>query len=439
MNVRPLYTQPPRNAREFEIINRSFWRRVDRIRGFAYSVLSTDNVQQQRSNSQKMIGRISFSIIVLATWIGQNVVAGRERPISDRIAARDFPSVFQAWSPADNLKGEDPLVTSARHDLIWHGIGWYGLVWDRRPSGLGETLRPESIDKGLRRRKALLELNPNIILIAEIRYRDASRRFLPENHKWWRRNKDATLAKGWSEGRFIQLDFDNPEYRQHVARRAAAVVESGVVDGVLLDWWRDDDSRLELVKLVRETIGDKHLIITNPNDRTTPRTAPYINGYFMECYRSKTPKDWQRIAATLKWAEVNLREPRANCLETWFHNSRQDLNLMRATTTLSLTSSNGYCLFSDPNPLPTGDHRHNWYPFWDANLGKPTAPRGASPDGTIRRQFENGMVVYNPMGNKTVTISFDHPKTSAATAKTSKTHTLKNPDGDIYLKAQANR
>ena len=222
MNVRPLYTQPPRNAREFEIINRS-WRRVDRIRGFAYSVLSTDNVQQQRSNSQKMIERILFSIIVLAAWIGQDVVAGKERPISERIAARDLPSVFQAWSPADNLPGEDEVVTAARHDLLWHGISWYGLVWDKSPSGLGEALRPESIERGLRRRRELLELNPNVILIAEIRYRDASRRFLPENHKWWRRNKDGTLTKGWSEGKFLQLDFDSPEYRRHVARRAAAV------------------------------------------------------------------------------------------------------------------------------------------------------------------------------------------------------------------------
>jgi hypothetical protein len=41
------------------------------------------------------------------------------------------------------------------------------------------------------------------------------------------------------------------------------------------------------------------------------------------------------------------------------------------------------------------------------------------------------------MGNKTVTITFDQPKTSAATGKTSKTHTLKSPDGDIYLKAKS--
>jgi hypothetical protein len=46
-------------------------------------------------------------------------------------------------------------------------------------------------------------------------------------------------------------------------------------------------------------------------------------------------------------AEGHLREPRVNCLETWYHKSRDDLNLMRATTTLALTRSEGYCLFSE--------------------------------------------------------------------------------------------
>jgi len=96
-----------------------------------------------------------------------------------------------------------------------------------------------------------------------------------------------------------------------------------------------------------------------------------------------------------RWAEVNLREPRVNCLETWYHRSRDDLHLVRATTTLALTHSDGYCLFSDPNPLPTPDHLHNWYSFWNKSLGKPVAKGTADPDGTVRREFENGTAVYN--------------------------------------------
>jgi hypothetical protein len=356
--------------------------------------------------------------------------------ITERIRARDFPSIFQAWSPADNLPNKDRWSVIAQHDLVWHGPGGFGLVWDTNPRGLAEAFTPDSIKAGRNIRRRLLKMNPNIILIAEIRYRDAHPNFLPEGHRWWKRDKDDNLVKGWDEGGLICMDFANPEFRQHVAKRAKAAVQSSVVDGVLLDWWWDDEDRLVLVKEVRKAIGNKYLIITNTNDRTAPQSASYINGYFMECTRSKTADDWKRIANTLKWAEKNLRPPRVNCLETWYHSSREDLHLMRATTTLALTHSNGCCLFSDPNPLPSGDHLHNWYPFWDKRLGKPVSEGVTKGDGTIVREFENGTVVYNPMGNKSVEVVFSESRKSVATGISSDLHKLSCPDGDIYLKIE---
>jgi len=53
------------------------------------------------------------------------------------------------------------------------------------------------------------------------------------------------------------------------------------------------------------------------------------------------------------------------------------------------------------------------------------------------REFENGTVVYNPMGNKTVTVVFAETRTSAASGKSSKEHVLKSPGGDIFLKPKA--
>lgn len=359
-----------------------------------------------------------------------------EKSVEERVAGRDFPSVFQAWNRAENLAGEGRLKTIARHDLIWHGPGFFGLRWDKAPVGLAEGFTPGSIPKALAMRKELLELNPNLIVIAEIRYRDARADFLPKTHKWWRRSKAGDIVKGWAEGGFVQLDFTNAEFRRHVAKRAGAAVDSGVFDGVLLDWWRDDWDRLQLVKAVRKAVGDDKLIIVNTNDRIESVTAPYVNGWFMECYRTKTPADWARVAKALAWGDKNLRKPRVMCLETWFHRSRNDLNLMRATTTLALTHSDGYCLFSDPNPLPKPDHLHDWYPFWDARLGDPTGKGVRREDGAVVREFENGTAVYNPMGNKTLTLSFPQARVSAATGKTARRHAVGSPDGDIFLKAR---
>lgn len=350
--------------------------------------------------------------------------------VTMRIFSRKFPSIFQAWNPADNIKEEDPLITLARHDLVFHSPEFFGLRWDQEFIGLATSFTPESITKALAMRNHLLKLNPNIILIAEIRYHDAYKRFLPEGHKWWQ-YKDGKPIVGWEEGGYFLLNYQDPKFRDHVADQCKAVIDTGVVDGIMLDWWADDEERPELVKTIRKTIGGKTLILANSNDQKTPLTAPYLNGYFMECYRSESVDDWKLISDTLLWAEKNLRYPRINCLETWYHNSRQDLNLMRATTTLCLTHSS---LFSDPNPLPTPDHLHDWYPFWSKSLGKPIADGKTHEDNTTIREFEKGTVVYNPIGGKIVTLVFPEIRTSVATGKRSHEHILSPVDGDIYLK-----
>jgi arabinogalactan endo-1,4-beta-galactosidase len=61
----------------------------------------------------------------------------------------------------------------------------------------------------------------------------------------------------------------------------------------------------------------------------------------------------------------------------------------------------------------------------------------AATDGTVRREFDSGMVVYNPMGNRDVTILFSQPRTSVATGRTAREHQLAAPDGDIYLTPKA--
>ncbi len=366
--------------------------------------------------------------------------AGSGRDAAERLAGRTFPSVFQAWNRADNLPDEERLATAARHDLIFHGVGFFGLRWaDREHRGRATAFRPDSIAAARKRRAELLERNPNLVLLAEIRYRDAHRSWLPAGHAWWLRDADGKIVAGWKEGGYWRLDFGNAAYRRHVAARAKAAVGSGVLDGVMLDWWRDDADRLALLGAVREAVGPDALILVNSNDRRVPRSAKAVNGLFMECTRTREARDWQRLAGTLAWAEKALRTPRINCLETWYHRSREDLHLMRATTTLALTRSDGFCLFSDPNPLPKPDHLHNWYPFWDAPLGRPKAPGREHHDGTWRREFTGGLAVYNPIGNTPATLAFDRPRTSRATGRTARKHTVQPCDGDVFLSAREGR
>ncbi|UCD29323.1 MAG: hypothetical protein JSV03_02250 [Planctomycetota bacterium] len=378
---------------------------------------------------------VIWSLVDLQMVWGEATVRNTvELSIEKRISGRTFPSVFQAWSGAENIKNEDKLTTVARHDLVFSSVGFFGLRWDNNYQGLAEGFTPESISKAVSLRKALLARNPHIILLVEIRYRDAHPAFLPPNHRWWKRDENGQLKMGWKEGGYIQLDFANPQYRKHVVARSRAAMRSGVVDGIMLDWWREDEHRLKLLRAVREAVGDSALIMVNANANRVPKSAGLVNGLFMECGAGMTSVHWAKIADTLVWAEQNLRRPHINGVETWYHQSRKDLNLMRATTALTLTLSDGYCLFSDPNPLPTHDHLHDWYSFWDKKLGKPISRGIKRKDGAVFREFEHGTAVYNPMGNELIVLSFNDERTSLACRKRSKVHSVSPGDGDIFLK-----
>ena len=67
------------------------------------------------------------------------------------------------------------------------------------------------------------------------------------------------------------------------------------MDGILFDWWHDEhdfaggfskskvkQSRINIVKEVRDELGDDFLIIGNTNWRKDSGTHDTINGVFME-------------------------------------------------------------------------------------------------------------------------------------------------------------
>ena len=117
-------------------------------------------------------------------------------------------------------------------------------------------------------------------------------------------------------------------------------------------------------------------------------------------------------------------------------NSEENQQWMRMITTLSLTHSEGYVLFGDDNAIPTPDHLHNWYDFWDADLGQPIQGKAVQYRGVIGffiREFENGWAVYNRSGT-TQTATFDNPVIGPNTNDRQLRPQIPNYDGDIFLK-----
>ena len=72
-------------------------------------------------------------------------------------------------------------------------------------------------------------MNPNLILLVEIRYRDAGPGWLPPEHAWWKRDTAGRLVPGWDEGQHLQVEFANPEFLARLTARARSAVKSGIL------------------------------------------------------------------------------------------------------------------------------------------------------------------------------------------------------------------
>ncbi|MBE0679117.1 MAG: hypothetical protein IH592_10180 [Bacteroidales bacterium] len=418
---------------------------------------------ETRNNNKMIRPEIVIATAALLSVLSCSAPVKETRGITERVTGRDYPSVFQAWYPVDMQEfpletNQQRVAVAAKHDLIFEeplsqlGEGYdlvLGLVWDHKHHGLAGSFTTESLDQALANRREALKINPNMVFLFEIRWRDAPMSFLPEDSPWWLRDSSGTIVKGWLGGwePFYKLNYDNPEFQDNVARQAKISIESGVYDGVMLDW----SGHLEIIKKIRNAIGDSALIMVNIHDDIEDGRLykDYINGSFMELNPADSlsmpvedlvlfsredvnRRSWDRIREALVWFEDSLQKPTVNCLEVW--GNRDDLQRMRATTTLGLTHSNGFVLYADPNPLKTPDHLHDWYPFWDAGLGKPLGERVDKEDGSSWREFEGGTVVYNHYSNPAVTVTFNEERKRASDGSAGKEFTVARRDGDIFLK-----
>ena len=149
------------------------------------------------------------------------------------------------------------------------------------------------------------------------------------------------------------------------------------------------------------------------------------------------------IEDALIWFEENVREPKINCVQgqgisTERPDSPTNKRWMRVFTTMSLTCSDGYALYT------TGHYYqdHIWYDFWDADLGRPVGPTAQRYQEDIEslyiREFTNGWAVYNRSGNaQTITLPASAtPVSDRGNNAASNTHLLPDLDGEIYLKAK---
>ena len=411
-------------------------------------------------------------------------VAGE--PILPHIENREYPSFFQACQGIINLPELSRLEGIAYHDLFFCAIE-FGVDWFQTPDGwrlIGELENPRSARDQLRAQ------NPNILLLAGMNYYAEDYEVFPEDSPYWLRDESGNRFKitEWDQS---YLDFTHPDVQEMIIQRAIAVAKCGFYDGIHMDHWtsskifegyrtveEEHAARDRIIQGIRDAVGDDFLILVTTTGTTIPRHAEYINGIFMETIETYeggyTYAGLFHIESTLLWAEKNLREPQINCLEgrgvrSELLDSPRNLQWMRLWTTLNLTHSDGYLLFTTGSNLDHPSHhfefwpghtdlhaqgtrhahskQHYWYDFFEAPIGRPIGgdetkgvlyetPKGESINGLFIREFTNGWAVYNRSG-KAQEIELPQEVSGwDSGVENQRWHTLADLDGEIYLKAE---
>ena len=399
-------------------------------------------------------------------------------PIRPRIENRGYPSVFQACGDIINLPRLSWEEGIAYHDLFFcrETFGW---TWTPTPDGnlrlIGDR---EEATIGTDRMRAQ---NPNLLLLTSIEYYVAGRDEYPEDWPYWLRDESGNILEipTWDQ---YKMDFTHPAVQEMVIQQAIEVAKCGVFDGIAIDHWTKeiegyitmeeaDTARERIMKGIRDAVGDDFLILITTTDTKIPKTMEYINGLFMETTEDYeggyTYEGLSHIENTLLWAEKNLREPQINCLagrgvRSEPLDSPRNIQWMRLWTTMSLTHSDGYVMFTMGGNLDHPPHsfefwpghaeahaqgkRHShqntkyWYDFYGAPLGQPIGDDETKGqlyeniEGLFIREFTNGWAVYNRSG-KEQQVEFSEAVSGVASAvKDKRSHILPDLDGEIYLK-----
>ena len=426
------------------------------------SLTALEELHLERNN---IIDITPLQNLSLTTFTYDQVCLLPDPPIQDRIQNRNLPSIVQSWG--DNAVNLSHLSFEDRvsyHDIYWHHIP-FGLHFLQTPPW--STLAGD-IDSAIVKREEFLAKNPNMIFLVEIRIRNAhSPGQYPEDWFGWLRDENGNPVKGsrtFTDSYLI--DFRIPEVQDIIVQQAISVSECGLFDGIQFDAWteggwrflvdrfgdgapraystlgEEQEARTSILRRIRANVPDDFLIICNSNQSILPASAPYINGSFMETFYDPGGYTRRRIAEvedTLRWFEAHAREPRITCLRgqgipTEPPDSPTNKRWMRFFTTMSLTLSDGYALYT------TGHfyQEHFWYSFWDANLGQPIGPKAQryqNVEGLYIREFTNGWAVYNRSG-QAQTISLPESATPVSDRErnaASMTHILPDLDGEIYL------
>ena len=305
---------------------------------------------------------------------------------------------------------------------------------------------------GLRWSGAFEPVTENSIFINEIFWAYARLGRSSWNGKPIKNIEKFLLNRNWGDskyyGKSLVTNLKNPEFKNQLLQIITNYNANR--DGILFDYWHNrhkgmsgyseqdvKNFRIELSKKIRSDLGNDFIIIGNINWDKDTGTHDYINGVFMELYKKNRATDGyscsqiNKMDELLKFHDQNLQEPRIVAFNPWritkklsrekvqellkkkidkkefkfreenlrknYRSSDENIKFAKLFTAMAMViPENGYILYGDNHPdNPNGDHFHDFYDFYNTDLGKETSIGMEITEGVGFKMYEKGVIVYN--------------------------------------------
>jgi hypothetical protein len=395
------------------------------------------------AHSSRKIRNFAILLIFLTFSLIPQVVGAGPQARAVELEKLPCPRIAMLWA---SVRGEDSLESMAKHDLILTGFWGLRLQLDQEPPGLADGFTAESVGSAKERVRQLRELNPNAVILAEVRFYEYPDSWLPEDHPWWLR-VNGERQQFWPGTH--RMDWSNPEFRRHVVRQTAALMESGI-DGVFYDNLRKEpEPWIAFMQEVRQAVGDDFLILANAgyDVGSYDFIAPYLNGMMYESGWSHQRTEWDDTIRRMQHTQTLLREPKISVIERfeeirdhagWPTDARRgrkpqpDPAARRWSLCYSLIIGEFYYLFSDNT-----SHRHDWYPEYDVKIGLPLDEGEQINSHVWQRCYNQALVVVNlPGAQESHTVELNYDARDTLTGEEGRRFVVPAGEGRILISAE---
>lgn len=333
----------------------------------------------------------------LADGSSKELVAPAAPPIAPTLSTD--PDIAAKLSRRKTINVAGPWLDREKHDISDYGIAWHN--WDTSPGGDAIWLREI----------LWVHYKPERLKTSFRHHVDGLERFLTKEP--WQ-----TLAE---YGTSYRLAFEDPAYAGYMAETVAQMLRTTGANGVLLDWWIDDQpylaesdiraARVRMAKAIRNKIGPGPILMGNTGWTRDSSTHGDINGVFLELWKRPSERGYSclellRMEGLLVFHDRYLAQPKLVVLEPWRQtnsSSSSDRKTKQNTTWARLFAAmaavvprNGYILYSDnARDRDTDDHGHYFYDVYRTDLGQPTSGFATITRGIGYKRFERGIIAYN--------------------------------------------